>query len=382
MATVVVATDKFKGSASAEQACEALCAGIRSSAESWRCVPIPLADGGDGTVAALGRAGWRLEHVSVVDARGDEVSANVAIAGESVVVELADICGIARWRGRLRPWEAHTIGLGMAIHEQITRGRTHVLVAVGGSASTDGGLGLLTGLGFRVLDDAGSPVDQGLEGLRAAARIVAPDDIEALLHVTWSVLVDVDAPLLGPTGSSFRFGPQKGLRDFELAEADRILWNWAQVLADYSGVNVADEPGSGAAGGVVAALRAVFDATVVSGFAFVAKQAGLAAAVESADAVVTGEGHLDVTSLTGKVVGGVIELARANDLPTFIVVGDANTATRISLPEVVITLVDLVGDRDRAMSDTAVALDGAGRVVGERLMVGGAFPGTSAPSTG
>ena len=362
--TVVVAMDKFKGTATADQACSQVCEGIAQELPDWSCVAIPMADGGDGTVDTLVRAGWQSVSVDTVDAQGQSVSTLVATRGDTAVVELANICGIARWQGDLHPWQAHTLGLGTAIRHMVDQGAGHIVVALGGSASTDGGSGVLAGLGFAVLDDRGDPVEPGLVGLRSAHRVSAPVDIERLRKVTWTVLVDVDAPLFGPCGAARRFGPQKGLDVDGVEDADLLLRRWDEVLGEFSGRRVGSMPGTGAAGGVAAAIVAALDAHMTPGCDFVATNVGLREALANADAVVTGEGRFDASSSTGKVPGAVISWAEQERIPVFVVAGDVDPS--LADPSI-LTLASIAGDLRTAMGDPLPYLREAGREVGRRL---------------
>lgn len=367
MRTVVVAMDKFKGSATAEQVCSSVCQGVADASMDWMCQQFPLADGGDGTVQALVRAGWAPHPVTSIDAQGLPVTAEVARSDGSVVVELAAVCGIARWRGPLQPWRAHTIGLGIAIREQIEAGAREIVIAVGGSASTDGGLGALMGLGFRITDEHGREVEPGLVGLRSAVNIEFPHDIDLLRSCRWTVLVDVDSPLYGPHGAAWRFGPQKGLSSHELGEADALLTRWESVLARVSGRNVGAIDGVGAAGGVAAPFVALFEANLHSGFEFIAEQLGLPMALAAADLVITGEGHVDATSLSGKVVGEVLALSDRAGVEAVVLAGGVADEVLGALPETVLTLIDLAGSTEEAVAAPCEYLRRAGGlIVGSR----------------
>ena len=366
MKTVVVAMDKFKGSASAEQVCSAVCAGFQRTAPGWECIAVPLADGGDGTVAALCRADWTPRSVSTVDAQGAPVTADVAWKDGTVVIELASICGIAHWQGERDPWHAHTIGVGAAVRQCIADGAQHIVVAVGGSASTDGGLGALLGLGFRVTDAHGVNVEPGLVGLHSTAHITQPEDVDALRRCTWTVLVDVDSPLYGPRGAARRFGPQKGLTDADVEVADELLRRWDDLLARSAGRHVGEMPGTGAAGGIATPFVALLDARIESGFEFVATHCHVAANIEAADLVVTGEGRVDVSSMTGKVVGEVLRMAARADVETVVVAGSIDEQAMSSMPEQVVTLVELAGDVSDALHRPQHYLEQAGGLIGRK----------------
>jgi len=379
MPNVLVAMDKFKGTATAAEVCASVCAGIQDCAGQWSIQSMPLADGGDGTVAALIDSGWESIPIETVDGHGAAITSMVARKADTAVVELADICGLAKWHGELDPWHANTVGLGLAMRTLVELGATEIFVAVGGSASTDGGLGALIGLGFEIVDDAGDLVPNGLAGLASAARIIAPPHIERLRSVRWTVLVDVVAPLFGPQGAAYRFGPQKGLADEDIAEADRLLRGWDTVLAVTNGRRVGDMLGTGAAGGVGAALVSQLDARIESGFGFVAEKLGLLSAIAHADAVVTGEGHLDETSFTGKVVGEVLRLTHLAGTPACVVVGDIDGHINPERLDRVITLMEIAGGKDAAMDDAVVHLRQAGRWVGEWLNKPGISGAVSQP---
>lgn len=367
MKTVIVAMDKFKGSATADLACVSVCEGVEETHSGWRCVPLPLADGGDGTVAALCRAGWGSETVSTIDGQGEPVNAEVARREHTSAFEVANICGLAQWRGELRPWKAHTTGLGVAIRQQIESGAQHIVVGAGGSASTDGGLGLIMGLGFRVTDERGKDVEPGLVGLRSVEDIEYPPDMEALRSVRWTVLVDVHAPLCGPQGAARRFGPQKGLSDTETEVADELLRRWSELLERLSGTDVAQMPGVGAAGGLAAPLVAFLDARIESGFQFIAQQARLRDALASADLIITGEGRVDASSLAGKLPGEVISMAGHLGVETIVIAGSVEPEVRRLMEQRIVTLVELAGGEDEAMADPARYLRQAGRLIGSDL---------------
>ena len=363
MTTVVVALDKFKGSVTAGEACANVCAGIGDASPDWHCITVPLADGGDGTVEVLRRAGWRIQRVETIDAQGEPVSAEIARDGDTAVIELANICGIARWRGELQPWRAHTKGLGIAIRQCIDEAE-HIVVALGGSASTDGGLGLLQGLGFAVTDSDGVDAGSGLSGLDVAASIEFPVDIDELRSKRWTVLVDVDSPLCGPEGAARRFGPQKGLSEVDVATADEVLGRWNRLLTRSSGRDVGAIAGVGAAGGTAAPLVALLDARIDSGFEFIAECVDLRRHLDAADVVVTGEGRVDASSLSGKVVGQLLSMAADRGVAAIVVAGSIDEDVSGAWSPNAISLVDIAGSQPEAMAHPSVYLRTAGRLIG------------------
>lgn len=365
---VVIAPDKFKGTLTASEVADAIGAGLRAEAPECEQVLVPMADGGDGTVAALVAGGWELRNVRAVDALGRQVDTIAARHEGTVLVELANICGIAGLDGKLEPWAASTRGLGLALRSLLDADVTEVIVALGGSASTDGGAGLLAGLGFALLDATGSPVADGLLGLSNIDRIVAPDDLAELSSLTWTVLCDVDAPLLGPDGAAYVFGPQKGLRFTDLDSADDALAHWEAVLADFGGRSVGYEPHAGAAGGTAAALMAVFGAQAVSGAQFIAEQRGLAHKVQAADLVVTGEGRFDRTSLTGKAPGVVLQLCEREGVAVVLVTGSIDSDAPLRVTDRVMTLTDACRGSEDPFVDTRELLIRIGRQIGSKLL--------------
>lgn len=367
---VLVAPDKFKGSLSARDVTEELCTGIREAHPGLHCYGIPMADGGDGTVEAFVAAGWRRQTVDTVEARGLSVAADVAWRESTAVVELANVCGIAMLNGALIPWEATTRGLGVAMRALVRQGARHVIVGLGGSASTDGGCGLLSGLGYRVIDAQGRDVEPGLRGLALAHRVIPPDDLAELEGTRWSVLTDVHAPLCGPLGAALQFGPQKGLDQGEAVMADEILARWSLAIKDATGVDVQEIPGAGAAGGAGAALAAFLDARLHPGAAYVAELCGVPLRLTSAAAVVTGEGRVDASSSHGKVPGVLAAMAACESLPAYVVAGAFGEGAPDDLRARGISLELLAGSRDEAMRHPRPLLREAGRLIGADLLAG------------
>jgi glycerate 2-kinase len=326
---VVLAPDAFGGTLSAREAATAVADGWRAAAPDDELVLVPLSDGGPGLVdvvrAARPRA--RLHPATVEDPLARPVAADVLLDGATAWVESAQACGLHLLDEAERdPRVTTTYGVGQLVTAALQAGASRVVVGLGGSATNDGGAGMLAALGLQRLDADGERLPPGGAALREGARLVgAPDP--RLQQVELVAATDVDAPLLGLHGASAVFGPQKGASPDDVQVLDAALTRWADVLEEHLGVAVRDLPGAGAAGGLGAALLAV-GARRAPGLALVAEAVGLGRAVERADLVVTGEGSFDPTSLQGKVVSGVAAVAAAHAVPCVVVAGQVHVGRR------------------------------------------------------
>ena len=290
----------------AAEAVEAICTRISREHPGADLVRMPMADGGDGTVDVLVACGFAPVELAAADALGAPRPTIAGRRGGTFAVELARTCGM-HTIDTAEPRRASTLGLGLAMRAAIDAGAGELLVGLGGSASTDGGLGLLRGL---------AGVDE-CDGLDELAHVVASGQAPSLpmLAVPVTVLVDVASPLIGPLGAAHAFGSQKGLDAAGCAEADAVLEAWAALL----GVDAA-LPGLGAAGGAGAALAAL-GARLTPGGPEVARRIGLPEAIAGADLVVTGEGRLDATTLAGKAPAAVWALAARAGVPCEVIAG-------------------------------------------------------------
>lgn len=313
---VVVAVDSFKGSLGTREAGEAVADGVRAAAPGADVVVVPVADGGEGTSACLADAwGARLRTTATSDALGRPCTAAWALSpdGTTAVVELASASGLPGVADApARPREATTLGTGALLVEALDAGAQEVLLCLGGSATTDGGAGLLVGLGGRLLDADGADLPPGGGALASLARLDLSGLHPRARSVRWRLACDVTNPLLGPRGAAAVYGPQKGAGPEDVAVLDAALARLADVLEEATGVAVADLPGCGAAGGAPAALVAACGARLEPGAPLVLAEAGLPRLLAAgADLVLTGEGSCDAQSLQGKVVDGVAAAVRA-----------------------------------------------------------------------
>jgi glycerate 2-kinase len=356
---VLIAPDKFKGSLTAPEAAAALAEGWRSVRPADELTVLPMADGGDGTLAVLARDWPTAEWVVVptVDAVGTPRPGRYLRSGDTAAVELAGLCGIAGLNP-LDPMGSHTIGLGIVLAAALRSGVRGLVVALGGSASTDGGTGALSALGAQLVGSGGR-LPAGGRGLGRLAA-VRTDRLVPVPPEGVRVLVDVQAPLYGPSGAAAVFGPQKGATEADVGKLDRGLRRLAAVLgAD------PDRPGCGAAGGTGYGL-AFWGAELVPGARTIAELIGLPDVVRRADLVITGEGRFDAGSLTGKACGYVLQAAAARGVPALVVAGSvagemaalmAGSAPGTGL----VSLTELAGSVRVAQDDPVRWLTMAGR---------------------
>jgi glycerate 2-kinase len=322
---VVVAPDSFKGSLSAAAVCAAVEAGVRRAVPGAEVAAVPMADGGEGTLDCFlsARAGDAVE-VAATDPLGRPVKARYALSGDgaSAVVELAAASGLPLVEDvPPDPMNAATTGTGELIADAVRRGAREILVCIGGSASTDGGTGLLRALGFRLLDASGLELPPGGAALARLATIDGSGVPAEVRAARFRVACDVTNPLVGPHGAAAVFGPQKGASPGQVAELDAALTVFADVLAAHGGARVHDLPGAGAAGGTCGGLVGALGAEPAGGALLVAEAVGLPSALAGADLVVTGEGRVDGQSADGKVVSAVAALARDRGVPCVALAG-------------------------------------------------------------
>jgi len=324
---IVVCPDSFKGSLSAVEAADAIVRGIRIGVADAgvEVVSIPLADGGEGTVEALVRAtGGCIRRVRVRDPLGREIDSFYGVLGDgrTAVVETAAASGLTLLAESERnPLATCTFGTGELIRAAAESGVERLIIGLGGSATNDAGAGAMTALGARFLDANGRDLPPGGGALVNLDRI----DVSGLDfpegRVRVEVACDVNNPLVGPTGASVVFGPQKGASGEMVDRLDAGLARWAEVVKRDLGKDVAGLPGAGAAGGLGAALAAFLDAELRSGIDIVLEAVGFDEHLKGADLVITGEGRIDEQTRFGKAVGGVLRHASAAGVPVVAVAG-------------------------------------------------------------
>lgn len=371
MSRVLVAPDKFKGSLTAAEVAAAMRRGIERRVPTCEVVAVPVADGGDGTVAAALGAGYVEVRVTAAGPTGEPVATRYARKGERAVVELADVSGLVRLPdGRPAPRQATSRGTGEVLAAALDAGCTEIVLGIGGSASTDGGAGLLRALGAVLLDDQGNELGEGGGELAGLARVDLAAARARVTGVSLLVACDVDNPLTGPTGAAAVYGPQKGADADDVDILEKALTRWADAIAEESGVDRRDAAGAGAAGGVGFALLAL-GARLRPGIELVLELTDFVGRLPGTDLVVTGEGALDEQTLHGKAPAGVAYAARSRGIPVVAVCG-RNTLTAEQLTSAGIrasyALADIEPDLQRCIDDAAALLeDLGGRIAADFL---------------
>ncbi|MGO0693493.1 glycerate kinase [Pseudomonas guariconensis] len=322
---VVIAPDSFKDSLDAAGVARAIGAGL---AEVWpdaERVECPMADGGEGTMdAILAASHGELRRQVVRGPLGDSVEAGWGWLAESrtAIIEMAQASGLQRVPTDQRDaCRSSTWGTGELIAAALAAGATRIVLAIGGSATNDGGSGMLRALGLRLLDADGQALEEGGLALGRLARIDASDLDPRLAEVQVEVAADVDNPLCGPNGASAIFGPQKGASPAQVQALDQALGHFADLCAQLLGDDVREFPGCGAAGGMGFAAKAFMGAQFRPGVEVVAELAGLDALVQGADLVITGEGRFDAQTLRGKTPMGVARVAKRHGVPVVVLAG-------------------------------------------------------------
>ena len=321
---IVIAPDSFKESLSAPEVAAAIARGWRQVFPEAELLLRPMADGGEGTVdAVLAATGGERRECRVCGPLGESVLAHWGWLGEgTAVLEMASASGLHHVpRDRRDATVTTSLGTGELIRAALDAGATRIILGLGGSATNDGGVGLLQALGVRFLDAREVELPPGGAALARLARIDVGGLDPRLLQARLEIAADVDNPLCGPRGASRVFGPQKGADPQQVEQLDAALEHYARLVAATLGEDHSHHPGVGAAGGLGFAVRAFLHAGFRPGIELVAELSGLADAVEGADLVITGEGRLDSQSLHGKTPVGVARIARAAGVPVVALAG-------------------------------------------------------------
>jgi glycerate kinase len=378
---ILVAPDGFKESMPADGVARAIAAGVAAARSDAQVVCLPLADGGEGTLDTLLAAGNRQgdgaaarrpgqrRTIATTNAIGQPVEASVGLidGAATALIELAQAAGMAQLPAAQRdPLRTTTFGVGTMIRAALETGVGRIIVTLGGSATVDGGAGLIQALGATLIDRAGDVMPAGIGGGRLAdvARLDAERLHPGLAEARVTVAVDVLNPALGTHGAAREFGPQKGADPRAVDRLEAGMRRWVDLLEGLCGRALRDEPGTGAAGGAALPLLALANADVTPGIDLVFEAVGLAGAIMRSDLVITGEGRLDRQSGMGKVVGGVVRMAETAGVPCVIVCGSTGDGHEAIAQRAdrCICLQQLAGSAVAAMRDAEHWLTAAGRL--------------------
>lgn len=312
----VIACDSFKGSLTSLEAGNAIAAGILRGDPSADVTVIPVADGGEGTLDVILQNEGMTKTVAVHDPLGSLINARYAIFGGTAVIEMAEASGLTLIPPELRnPMLSTTYGTGELIADALKSGFRNFIVGIGGSATNDGGTGMLRALGFRFLDAEGNEIAHDVTALKRLAVIDDSRVIPGLREASFKVACDVDAPLCGPQGASHVFGPQKGADSNMIEELDSALRNYTDITSRHIGRDLSDAPGSGAGGGIAFALTAFLHATLSNGIDLILDILKFDSRIQGASLVITGEGRLDSQTCLGKAPYGILKRAKAQNIP-------------------------------------------------------------------
>jgi len=379
---VVIAPDSFGGALDSVAVTQAIATGWKRFRPDDEVVPAPMADGGEGTLAALAAAlGDRAARrpATVHDPLGREVEAEWLDLGEGdAFIEMAAASGLARLSPEERTPDAarraSTRGTGELIRAALDGGAQRLTLGLGGSATTDGGSGLLTALGLRLLDGDGHDLEPGGAALGQLEEVRAQGLDSRFATARITIASDVTNPLCGPMGAAATYGPQKGADPAAVEELDAALAGWGHAIERAKGRFVADIPGAGAAGGTTAGLLGFTSAQVRPGVEVVAELIGLAEALEAADLVITGEGRADEQTLSGKAAMGVARLARSRNAPVILLCGALGQGAAALDASGGFAVVQPIADRpmslDESMADTERLLANAAERVARTLDAG------------
>ncbi len=322
---IVIAPDSFKDSLSAQGVADAIAIGLAQVWPDAQLLKCPMADGGEGTVESiLAACEGQLRRTKVRGPLGNTVDAAWGWLPHShtAIIEMAEASGLQLVApGQRDACVSSTYGTGELIRAALDAGAQRVILAIGGSATNDGGAGAMQALGVKLLDAQGQSLAPGGLALAQLARIDLDELDSRLATVRFDIAADVDNPLCGPHGASAIFGPQKGASSRQVEQLDSALGHFADHCAQVLRKDVRDEPGSGAAGGLGFTAKAFLGARFQAGVEVVAELVGLAESVQGADLVITGEGRFDAQTLRGKTPFGVARIARQQGVPVIVIAG-------------------------------------------------------------
>jgi glycerate kinase len=348
---ILIVPDKFKGTASAAEISRTAETVLHQAFPEATIECLPLADGGDGfTRIMCAAANGQIRSMETLDPLGRPVQAQYGeLSSTTAITDLAEASGIRHLTpAELNPELTSNEGTGKLLQHLVEQGFTEIIVGLGGSSTTDGGIGLVAPLGFRFLNEFNKPIPLTGGGLAQLHRIVPPD---TLPDVKWTVATDVNNPLYGSRGAAYQFAPQKGANEEQVGRLDRNLRHLAEIVQRDLRTGNPETPGAGAAGGCGYGLMAFLGAEPASGFELFSRQTGLQSRIARADLVVTGEGCYDGTSSFGKGPAEIASLAAAHQKPVWLLCGTCRSQDASQQFEQIIQVTDAAPDLESALAD-------------------------------
>jgi len=377
---IIIAPDSFKDSLSAEGVAQAIASGLAQVWPDAQLIQCPMADGGEGTVdSVLAACNGQLRQQNVRGPLGAAVEAHWGWLADSrtALIEMAEASGLQLVPpGQRDACKTSTYGTGELIRAALDAGAERIILAIGGSATNDGGAGAMQALGVQLFDAEGQALPPGGLALSRLTTIDLGQLDPRLAQVRFDIAADVNNPLCGPHGASAIFGPQKGANPEQVQELDAALGHFADHCASVLPKDVRDEPGSGAAGGLGFAAKAFLGAQFRAGVEVVAELVGLDEAVRGADLVITGEGRFDAQTLRGKTPFGVARIAQRHNVPVIVIAGTLGdgyeqmyahgVAAAFALPSGPMSLEQACSEAPRLLSERAADIARLWRTAGKR----------------
>lgn len=353
---VVIAPDSFKESLTALEVAEAVESGFTKIFPDWEYIKVPMADGGEGTVQSLVDAlDGSMKEIEVLNPIGKKIQASYGLSrdGKQAIIEMATSSGLELIKSADRNvMQATSWGLGDLIHDALEEKVEKILIGIGGSATNDGGAGMIQSLGGKLLDRDGKQIPYGGEGLGELQSIDLSELDERLYDVEIEVACDVTNPFTGPDGATYVYGPQKGADEEQVEQLENNLKHFAEIIRKELDINIENEPGAGAAGGVGGALLAFFGAELRSGGELITEWLDLENTLKDADLVVTGEGGMNHQTAYGKTPVVVGKLAKKHQIPVIALVGSISEGFEevyVNGIDAVFSIITEVGDIEEVL---------------------------------
>ena len=360
---IVIAPDSFKGSASSSDIATWIESGIHSVIPNCETIKIAIGDGGEGSLDAVLQAGFTAHSAEVSGPLGNPVTALIAIKGDTAIIEMAQASGLFQLPGGKKDaLNATSFGTGQLILAALDKGATKIILAIGGTATTDAGAGALQALGVKLLDSTGAEIAPGGAALINCVSIDSSALDPRLAKVSFTLASDVTNPLLGPHGAAHVFSPQKGATPEQVEVLEASLSHFASLV----GGQYATTPGAGAAGGVGFMAYAFLNAEARSGIDLILDLVNFDSKIAGADAIITGEGRFDSQSVHGKAPWGILQRATKLSIPTYLLCGDADTHHASGYAGIH-TLTSIESDIDKCITNPAPLVTQLGASIAKLL---------------